>query len=70
MQGKEELGKGTSTSLQNSGMAHKQMEGDAEGKSNCLADLVASNSSCFSHNGACQDSVRLSHACIWVGWFM
>lgn len=61
MQGEEEL---TSTSLQNSGMAHKQKEGDAEGKSNSLADLVVSNISCFSDNSTCHDSAILSHACI------
>lgn len=47
MQGEEELGRVTSTSLQNSGIAHKQKEGDAEGKSNSLAGLFVLNGSCF-----------------------
>lgn len=46
MQGEEELGRVTSTSLQNSGIAHKQ-KGDAEGKSNSLAGLFVLNGSCF-----------------------
>lgn len=62
MQGEEELGRGTSTSLQNIGMAHKQKEGDAEGESNSLADLVASNSSCFSYKSTYQGSAGPSHA--------
>lgn len=63
MQDEEELGRGTSTSLQNLGMDHKQKE-NAEGKPNSLAGLVASNSSCFGDNSICQDTTSLSHACI------
>lgn len=47
-------------------MAHKQKEGDAEGKSNSLADLIVSNSSYFSDNSTCYDSAILSHSCIWI----
>lgn len=70
MQGEEELGRVTSISLQNSGMAPKQKEGDAEGKSNSLAGLVVSNSSYFSDNSTCHDSAILSHAHIWIRWYI
>lgn len=68
MQGEKDFGKVTSTFLQNSGTAHKQKEGDAQGKSNSLADLVVSNSSCFSDNSTCH--AIPSYSCVWVRWYI